>query len=298
MLANQNICLVFHGLRFANETAPYHRELFISVDEAESLLSQLKTAGYSFALPGDVGSEAGPTCSITFDDGYFNNTRFLPLAERHNVPFMLFVASYNIRNQIPFVWDAWAAAKNEPWPLSKIDYRGLYKDFQSAGLAAKSQELASSDLYRPFSVSELKQFAQHPKVHLALHSETHQPAVGCYTSRLTAEIAENKKFLGDLMTSAGTKTPNAKISIDDFAFPCGLYDSRSMREARKNCSRVYTIDGGPMKNGPVISRISLVSPEVGGPLEQQIERWLGWKMRVRRQLTNLRYGSPLFAWTT
>ncbi len=294
MVASQNICLVFHGLRLANETAPYHRELFISVDEVEALLHKLREAGYTFALPGDVS--AVPTCSITFDDGYFNNTRFLPLAERYDVPFILFVASYNIRTQTPFVWDAWAASKSEPWPLSKIDYRGLYNDFQNAGLTAKAQELSSSDLYRPFSVAELKRFASHPNVRLALHSETHQPPVGGYRTRFAAELAENKKFLRELLSVDDVST--SKISVDDFAFPCGLYDSRSMREARKNCARVYTIDGGPMKSGPVISRISLVNPEVGGPLEQQIESWLGWKMRVRRQLTNLRYGSPFFSWTT
>ena len=88
----KNICLVIHCIRQKSSPEPQiHRELFISRSDIENLIINLKEEGYCFKLPGNIGQSDGPVCSLTFDDGYFNNQDFLEVAEKYNIPFILFL---------------------------------------------------------------------------------------------------------------------------------------------------------------------------------------------------------------
>ena len=60
------------------------------------LLCQLAEYKFLFCLPNATPPEAPKTCSFTFDDGYANNVQFLSLAEKHRLPFVLFVNSINM----------------------------------------------------------------------------------------------------------------------------------------------------------------------------------------------------------
>ena len=97
-----HLCLCIHCIRRDGSPEPCaHRELFIGVPELEALFGALKNEGYRFALPGEAAEVSGPVCSVTFDDGYYNNRHFLETAERHNIPFILFFTSYEDPRGVP-----------------------------------------------------------------------------------------------------------------------------------------------------------------------------------------------------
>lgn len=277
----ENLCLVIHCIQDGERQEPRtHRELFIQRDDIEELILSLKMEGYNFALPFDAENSDAPVCSLTFDDGYFNNSYFLELAEKHSVPFILFLTSYNIIHQVPFIWDIWEATRTTNWHISSYNYTKLYDS-----LSIDEKNLLKVDSHRPFTLDELKVFASHPMVCLALHGHTHQPTVGKYLKGMDAEIASNISLLA--------KFKNA--SIEDFSLPCGLYTSNMKRKLLKRVKRIYTIDGGGFSLGErVIHRISLINPDVGGPLRDQIRRSFSLKSRLLRKVVNIRYSNSLF----
>lgn len=277
----KNLCLVIHCLRDSSHSEPKaHRELFIQLDDVEALITSLKSEGYRFILPGDVKDSDGPACSLTFDDGYFNNSYFLELAEKHDIPFILFLTSYNVIHQIPFIWDIWDATRTADWRISSVNYLKLYEN-----MSPHERDLLKIDNHRPFALEELEVFAAHPMVHLAPHGHTHQPVVGKYLSGIDAEIDNNISFLEKF----------GNILKEDYSFPCGLYTRRTKRRLLQRFQRIYTIDGGGFSPGEnVINRISLINPDFGGPLREQIARSFSAKSRLLRRAINIRYANSLF----
>ena len=277
----KNLCLLIHCLRDAGPSEPKaHRELFIRLDEVEALITSLKAEGYRYILSGEVKDSDGPVCSLTFDDGYFNNRYFLEVAEKYDVPFILFLTSYNVIHQVPFIWDIWEATRTEKWRISSADYRNLYEN-----LNPNERNLLNNDNHRPFTPEELEAFAAHPLVCLSPHGHTHQPMVEKYLEGIGAEIDYNLAFLNKY----------DHISREDFSLPCGLYTGRLMKRLLSRFERIYTIDGGSfLPDDRVIHRISLINPDFGGPLREQIKRSFSIKSRLLRKAINIRYSSSLF----
>jgi peptidoglycan/xylan/chitin deacetylase (PgdA/CDA1 family) len=254
-----------------------HRELFIEPAELQTLFGSLKSEGYRFTLPGDAREDNQPVCCVTFDDGYFNNRYFIEIAEKNDIPFILFLNSYNVTHQVPFIWDIWEATRTARWPLSSADYRILYES-----LSPDEKSLLNNDAHRPFTPEELECFAAHPLVHLAPHGHTHQPMVGRYLEGMDAEIDSNLAFLA----------PYQNTLPGEFSMPCGLYTGRLKRKLLTRFTRIYTIDGAGFKSGDrIIDRISLISPEYGGDLREQIKRSFGVKARLMRKALNIRYSN-------
>lgn len=257
-----------------------HKELFINLSDVDALVRSLKEDGYRFNLPGSATKEDGPVCSLTFDDGYFNNHHFLEVAEKYGIPFILFIASYNVIHRLPFIWDIWEATRTSKLSTSAADYRKLYES-----LNRNERDLLYNESHRPFTQEELSAFAAHPLVHLAPHGHTHQPMVGKYLKGMDAEIDNNLTFLAKYK---GTLN-------DDFSLPCGLSTGRVKKRLLTRFQRIYTIDGGGfLPDDRVISRISLVNPDYGGPLKEQIRQSFGLKRRLVRKALNIRYSSSLF----
>ena len=277
-----HLCLVAHCLSTpVSEKPQAHPELFLQGQDLSDLLDELANDGFRFVLPTEPDAAGQNTCSVTFDDGYANNAMFLPIAERFGVPFVLFVASLNIAQQLPFLWDAKSVAGEKGWRHWSDDYREAYR-----GLADDVvQRLLGDDNHRPFTMTEFETFAAHPLTHLALHTHSHQPPVGRFLSGVAREIEENQQFL----------RPFPRTLLRDLALPCGLYTPWTGRRIlATGVDRIYTCDGGGAQHGgPIIHRISLVSPSVRGSLMTQVRRALAWQVRLRRQVANFRYSSTL-----
>ena len=277
----KNICLLIHCIHEKNSPEPLvHRELFISLTDIEDLMISLKDEGYCFKLPGNIGQSDGPVCSLTFDDGYSNSRHFLEVAEKYDIPFILFLTSYNVIHQVPFIWDIWEATRAEKWPISSADYRKLYESLNS-----NERDLLYNGSHRPFTQEELSMFAAHPLVHLAPHGHTHQPMVGKYLKRLEVEIDNNLTFLAKYENTLK----------DDFSLPCGLYTKHTQKKLLARFKRIYTIDGGGfLPDDLVIPRISLINPDYGSPLREQIKRTFSIKSRLIRKAINIRYSNSFF----
>jgi peptidoglycan/xylan/chitin deacetylase (PgdA/CDA1 family) len=277
----KNLCLVIHCIRDNIAPEPVaHKELFIHLSDIDALIRSLKEDGYRFNLPGRVAKSDGPVCSLTFDDGYYNNSNFLETAEKHGVPFILFLTSYNVIHQIPFIWDIWEASRTEKLPISSVDYQKLYES-----LNGNEKDFLYNDSHRPFTPEELEAFAAHPLVHLAPHGHTHQPMVGKYLKRIDAEIDNNLTFLAKYENTLK----------EDFSLPCGLYTRYVKKRLLKRFERIYTIDGGDFSPGErVIHRISLINPDFGGPLREQIKRTFSIKSQLIRKAINIRYSNSFF----
>ncbi|PIQ85230.1 MAG: hypothetical protein COV74_09735 [Candidatus Omnitrophica bacterium CG11_big_fil_rev_8_21_14_0_20_45_26] len=273
------LCLLIHCLKKKSDPPPpFHSNLFIPLEALELLVQQLLESGYQFTLPGVLLQSNRPQCSITFDDGYYNNHLFLPLAEKYRIPFLVFPNSYNIQNNMPFIWDLWKSKKSEEWPFTSVDYKGLYED-----VLPEERKQLLNDQYRPFTFDELKKLAQNRFVRLGAHGHTHQPFVDAYASQFHQEIDQNLNFLGTV-----TDSP-----IEDFAFPCGLYTPHAMRQAQQEFKRVYTISGGPWHlNQKVVHRISLENSDERGTLEQQIIRSLVWWNQLKKRINMMAYTQP------
>ena len=277
-----HICLLAHCL-YDNQSDPIvsHPELFIHISELDELFSQLSDKDFSFCLPSEIDFSSSNSCSMTFDDGYANNLLFLPLANKYELPFILFPCTFNIRNQLPFIWDIYGL-KGVEWKFWKEDYLLAYQSLNTTDVNL----LLSNNNYRPLTFKELLIISENRFSKLGLHTETHQPLVGSFLKNCKKEITINSHFLNQF----------SNILLNDLSLPCGLYTSETKRFLLENSiKRIYTIDGGFIDPGnKFIHRISLINPKIGGNLLSQIEKSFLLSSKIRRKIVNFRYSVPIF----
>lgn len=274
-LTHPHLALLFHCIiQDEDEVPATNPELFVPIGKIEELIVELKSRGHVFQLPDDT-SHSLPTATISFDDGYFNNSLFLSLAEKYKIPFILFVASYNILHQTPFIWDLWPVINN------KYQFNNVLENYASfyEKLSPSEKETLWNSHYRPFTCDELKNFSRSKYVSLGLHTHTHQPLFKMPIDSLKQEIAENENFLRQF------EGPRLR----DFSLPCGEYDRQSMAYLESKFDRIYTIKGGSYHpSRKIINRISLINPKIGGSLMSQIDRSFSLKNRLKRALPFMR----------
>lgn len=271
MMTFGNICLLFHCVRPRQSSfAPEARdELFIYQKDYENLFLELKDMGYCFELPNSITTHQSNICSVTFDDGYANNLLFLDIAKKFSIPFIIFINSYNVKNQVPFIWDLHEKLKLAPPDTAGIPYRELYQK-----LTSEDKATLLTEAHRPLSQEDLSALSKNPLVHFGLHTHHHQLLTRRFLNELQDEIYNNIAFLSQFNNSL----------LKDLSLPCGQFDKRSLKELKKYVDRVYTIEGGAVTAGEyVMNRITLINPAIGGPLMEQIRRSFRMKAKIRRQ---------------
>jgi hypothetical protein len=276
----KKICLLIHCL-YNNDSPKIisHPELFIHTSEVEKLFEYLKNQGYKFCLPEDSGKIEGKTCSMTFDDGYFNNQLFLPIAEKYKIPFILFVNSLNILEQKPFIWDVDYQTSSRDVILSR-NYSESYKTLNTI----HSSSLMSNSNHKPFSIDEFTEFSSNSFTFLGLHTHSHQILINKYHLNIYQDLELNSIFLSNYPS----------FLKKDLALPCGLVSKSILNRLNTLYDRIYTIDGGSSdpsvnRKKSTISRISLVNPLLNGDLVDQIVKSNTIKSKMRRKLVNFRY---------
>jgi peptidoglycan/xylan/chitin deacetylase (PgdA/CDA1 family) len=119
---------------------------------------------------------------ITFDDGYFNNTLILPVLDEFDVPALFFIATDNVQQNKSFWWDAlYRARMAQGASLDDIKNDGdELKDLRNHEIEQLLIErygpdvlCPRSDIDRPFTPAELRDFARNPHVHLGNHTASH-----------------------------------------------------------------------------------------------------------------------------
>lgn len=164
----------------------------------EKIIQSLYKMGYRFVSLDEFISELsspiemktqGRIAFVSFDDGWRNNLKLIPIMEKYHVPMTLFVSTEPIQSG-NYWWE---------YPLA---YRGLNyvnslkklsrKDFLTE--VARCKILV--DIERSaITEDELYRFAQHPLVDIQSHTHTHPILTICPPDILEYELVYSRSYL-------------------------------------------------------------------------------------------------------
>lgn len=227
--SNRIIFFLFHNILQDNEirSGIADPQGGVTLKHYELLFLHFQRAGYRFVSANNIlcGLPDGKYVHMTFDDGYYNNFRILPLLEKYNIPISLFISSNHIKMQKCFWWDAlYRAVFAKDHGLSHYHYNeraAQFKVMKNDEIeAALIQEFGKDiltpkgDVDRPMTVEELQKFAAHPLVEIGNHTANHAVLTNYSSSEAQEEISSCER---DLTQWLGKSTRL-------FAFPNGNYD--------------------------------------------------------------------------
>jgi len=183
------ICLICHSV-FEDRDEAHCGDVDpledLTLQDYETAFEHFLHAGYRFVGEAEVLAGGldpnGRYVWITFDDGYYNNFRILPLIERLNVPIQLYVSTDHVFEGKSYWWDALYRARSRRGAGQGEIYReaerlkgNTNRKIEAALLAefGASALTPASDLDRPMTESELRTFASHRLVTVGNHTSEH-----------------------------------------------------------------------------------------------------------------------------
>jgi peptidoglycan/xylan/chitin deacetylase (PgdA/CDA1 family) len=167
---------------------------------------------------------------LSFDDGYFNNLRALPLLEKFQVPALFYIPAQLVAEGRAFWWDILyrshrRAGRSQPEVFADIARRAPARtediEQQLARELGVNEFKAVSDTDRLFTPDELRQFAAHPLVRIGNHGCVHEHL----TSYPITEAAGRIKKAQILLREMTNQTPQA------IAYPYGAWSDAVVRAA-------------------------------------------------------------------
>ena len=267
-----DISLLFHGIEYDKNKAEINSEMFIDIVEIKKLIIFLKKKNFKFIFCNEfINSEK--TCSISFDDGYSGIKEFDDFSIEHSIPYTLFLNSYNIINNSPFIWDLYKLQNNKNFNFL-LDYKENYSLIDKKIISS----LQEKKIYMPLSTNDILKLDKNSLVKFSLHTHFHQVLLGSFFKKYDEEIIKNIEFLNNY----------SKSDVRSIALPCGLYDVSLINKLQNNFDKIFTINGGVAKNKKIVNRISLINP-LKTSLLNQIEYFLSTKFIIKRYLVNKKY---------
>lgn len=235
------LCFLFHGLFESGEelrSGVLDPQQGITVEMFRAFLGHFHEQGYGFVSPRQIleGLQPGGRhILLTFDDGYFNNVRALPMMEEFNAPAVFFVSSDHVREGKAFWWDAAFRQGRKHRKTEKeirltvAGYKRLKTEEVESDLKKKFGKDALrpvGDLDRPFTPGELREFAGHRLVSVGNHTKNH----AILTNYGLAEVREQIQGGQDALQQMTEKTPemisypngNSSPQIEQAAREAGL----------------------------------------------------------------------------
>lgn len=274
--------MCFHCLCESYEQAPTtDHELFVSVADMRVFVDQLLERGTTFT---GLEGRSPNTVTITFDDGYQNNFLFRELSQLYQIPYLLFISSHYILSGNGYPWFTTQGTSYSQ--MHEFDYYAKFEKLGAVKGSAHEDEPARPmttarpmSPARPMTIEELKHFSQDPLVELGCHGHYHQPLSEDFEKYLEPE---RDRCLSALDEHLGIKPRY-------FSLANGMYTKGVVRELLKTFDRVLTIDGRPFRaKDNVIHRISLLNPNLGGPLIDQLDRHLSTARQLKRAFRTYR----------
>lgn len=232
------VSFLFHGL-FRDEAEiaqnlidPLERT---TVEQFGQLIEYYLSTGYRFVRPEELlgGLEPGGRYALlTFDDGYYNNTRALPVLERYGVPALFFISTNHVRQNKCFWWDALyreLTTRGQP-PHRVHDEIVSVKAKRTEEVEAELKSRFGPDVLtprgevdRPFTPAELREFAGHPRVHLGNHTADHAILTNYTSEEIGRQIRQAQ---ADLREMTGVES----VAI---AYPNGAYNDAALAASRE-----------------------------------------------------------------
>jgi peptidoglycan/xylan/chitin deacetylase (PgdA/CDA1 family) len=230
--------------------------------------------GYHFITPADLIAGLpgdGRFVMITFDDGYYNNHLALPILEQFNVPATFFISSNHVRQNKSYWWDVVYRQRLAQGgsPGDAYDEALSMKRLRTEEIEANLLErfgtdalTPRTDIDRPMTPTELREFARHPLVHIGNHTANHAILTNYTPDEIRQQLAVCQSALAE-MTG---KTPIA------IAYPNGGHDDTVVRIARE-VGLTVGVTVRPAKNrlGPAsdLLRLNRFCPDGPMPMRTQ-----------------------------
>ncbi len=221
----------------------------ITVQQMREFILYFQQAEYEFPSPHELTSKldpAGRYILITFDDGYFNNIRMLPLMHELQVPAVFFVTTNNVLKQECFWWDIVhrerhrqgvprADIAREQKQLKQLHHRIIRQHLTRA--FGQGCFKSWSDTDRPMTVAELQSFASDSLVTIGNHTSQHYILDNYPEHEVMQQIRQGQSELEKMLDFAPRLIayPNGNYSqtVIDAARDCGLEAGISL-EKQKN----------------------------------------------------------------
>ena len=267
-----NISILFHGVEYGKYKAEINKEMFIDIIEIKKLIIFLKKKNFKFTFCNEfIDSEK--TCSISFDDGYSGVKEFNDFSLEHSIPYTLFLNSYNIINNSPFIWDLYKLQHKKNYNFLS-DYKESYNLIDKKIISS----LEEKKIYMPLNIDDILKLDKNSLVKFSLHTHFHQVLMSNFFKKYDEEIIKNIEFLNKY----------SKSDVKSIALPCGLYDANLINKLQNHFNKIFTINGGVAKNKKIVNRISLLNP-LKISLLDQIEYFLSIKFIIKRYMVNKKY---------
>jgi peptidoglycan/xylan/chitin deacetylase (PgdA/CDA1 family) len=207
------LSFLFHGLFEGNQelrSGVCDPQQGITVEMFRAFLGHFCDGGYTFVSPSQIaqGLEPGDKyVLLTFDDGYFNNLRALPVMQEFRAPAVFFISTDHVREEKSFWWDAvFRENCKRGRTLAEIGRTvAAYKRWKTEEIEAHLQEQfgkhalrPNGDLDRPFTSSELHDFARHDLVHLGNHTANHAILTNYSLSEVREQIQHAQRAIQEM----------------------------------------------------------------------------------------------------
>jgi peptidoglycan/xylan/chitin deacetylase (PgdA/CDA1 family) len=195
------LTFLFHGLY---DDSPTHSgptdPQGITVEMFRRFLDHFQRHSYNFVSPHDISRglhPAGKYVLVTFDDGYYSNSKALPLLEASQVPAVLFVSTDHVMQNKAFWWDVVERkARMSGAPPKQVQQQvERLKRLKTKEAEAQVQAQFGADALRPvgdvdrpLSPSELRGLASHPLISLGNHTMDHAILTNYSPTEVRAQI--------------------------------------------------------------------------------------------------------------
>lgn len=246
------LCFLIHSLFASREEAQgglLDPQQSFTVAMLREFLAYFAREGYRFLSPPDLSENLPQNAKyilLTFDDGYFNNTRALPLLEEFNAPAVFFISSGHVKQGKAFWWDAlYRESRKRGGFAGEVRSRAaVYKQMAppqiEADLCSRFGRMALlpvSDLDRPLTPSELAKFARHPLVFLGNHTRDHAILTNCFSEEIRSQIRDCQENLREMTGKAP----------EIIAYPNGNC-SREIAEVARDAGLLFGLLARPGRN--------------------------------------------------
>lgn len=221
----------------------------ITVEMFRRFVEYFQQHGYTFVSPTEIShglDSGGKYVLVTFDDGYFSNTKALPILERYGIPAALFVSTDHVIHGKAFWWDVVERESlRQQMPRKETQQileslKRLRTTDAEACVAARFGASALrpvGDLDRPFTLAELREIATHPLISLGNHTSNHDILTNYTAAEMLAQIHGAQETIASIVGKAP----------DFIAYPNGDMSDEVLKAA-KNAGMRFGLSVNPGRN--------------------------------------------------
>jgi peptidoglycan/xylan/chitin deacetylase (PgdA/CDA1 family) len=266
------LCFLFHSLFESGEevrSGMLDLQQGVTVEMFRAFLGHFHEQGYGFVSPRQILDGLPPSGKyilLTFDDGYYNNVRALPVMEEFNAPAVFFISSEHVREGKAFWWDA-VFREGQKRGKTEAEIRRTVAGYKQLRTAEVERDLKKEfgqralcpigDLDRPFTPGELRGFARHRLVSLGNHTRNH----AILTNYSLAEVREDIQGGQDAIEQMTGEIPEM------ISYPNGNSSPEIRQIAREAGLRLGVVVRGGKNRLPL---------KIGAPEAMTLRRFILW----------------------